>query len=121
MMSKYSVSSTTLMPTTFTVITSSTASLTEFHKNLDMLPARKKRMTAKGSVCPVAGFWAVKICVRVLSVGSSMKPKKRNTKKLIPNSLNSRSGLNRRSLGSVFIMIDSPPSPVRHSSSNRRG
>ena len=44
------------MPTTFTVITSSTASFREFHRKEGMLPARKNRITARGSVFPAASF-----------------------------------------------------------------
>ena len=63
-------------PTTLTVITRQTASLSELKTNLGMLPAKKKRMTAKGSISPLAER-TVKICVIVLRQGSSMKPKNR--------------------------------------------
>ncbi len=75
-MSKYSVSSTIEMPTTLTVITSSTASFKEFQTYLPMVPARKKRMTAKGSRSPAA-FFVLKMLVSVFRQGSSIKPKKR--------------------------------------------
>ena len=63
-------------PTTLTVTIRHSASLSEFHTNFDMLPARKKRMTASGSVSPAA-FFVVKMLVSVLRHGSSMKPKNR--------------------------------------------
>ena len=64
------------MPTTFTVITRQIASFSEFHTKLLILPARKKRMIAKGSAVPSA-FFTRKMLVRVFRQGSSMKPKKR--------------------------------------------
>ena len=64
------------MPTTLTVITSRTASFREFQTYLPMLPARKKRMTAKASRSPAA-FLVLKMLVKVFRQGRSMKPKKR--------------------------------------------
>ena len=75
-MSKYSVSSTIDTPTTLTVITSRMASFSEFQTYLLMFPARKKRMTARGS-CSPAAFFVLKMLVSVFRQGSSMKPKKR--------------------------------------------
>ena len=65
-----------LTPTILTVTTRQMASLSEFHTYCGMLPAKKKRMTAQGSVSPAA-FFVVKICVSVFRHGSSMKPKNR--------------------------------------------
>ena len=64
------------MPTTLTVMTSSTASFSEFQTYLPIVPARKKRITAKGSRSPAA-FLVLKMLVSVFRHGSSMKPKKR--------------------------------------------
>ena len=75
LMSKYSVSSTREMPTTFTVITRQMASFREFHTNRGMLPARKKRMTFKGSATPLV--FSRKMLVSVLRQGTSMNPKKK--------------------------------------------
>ena len=41
-----------------------------------MLPAKKKRMTASGSMLPALSV-VVKICVMVFRHGRSMKPKNR--------------------------------------------
>ena len=82
-MSKYSVSSTMEMPTTLTVMTRHSASLSEFHTYWDMDPARKKRMTARGSISPAA-FLTVKMLVSVFRHGSSINPKKRYAKKTPP-------------------------------------
>ena len=76
LMSKYSVSSTREMPTTFTVMTRQMASFREFHTNRGMLPARKNRITAQGSRTPSAVF-TLKMLVRVLRHGISMNPKKK--------------------------------------------
>ena len=72
-----------------TVTTRQIASLSEFQMNLGILPAKKKRMTANGSVCPAA-FFAVKICVSVFRHGSSINPKNRYTKNAMPNTFHSR-------------------------------
>ena len=76
LMSKYSVSSTMLTPTTFTVMTRQTASFNELSTNLPMVPAKKKRMTASGSRTPAA-FFTLKMLVRVFRQGISMNPKKK--------------------------------------------
>ena len=103
-MSKYSVKSTIETPTMFTVITRHTASFSEFQMNLGILPAKKKRITASGSVCPAA-FFAVKICVSVFRHGSSMKPKKRYTKNATPNTFHSMERLSPE----AFFFIAAPP------------
>ena len=64
------------MPTTLTVMTRHTASFSELITKLGMLPAKKKRMTAKGSTFPAASL-VVKIEVSVFRQGSTMKPRKR--------------------------------------------
>ena len=76
LISKYSVSRTIEIPTTLTVMTSRTASFSEFQTKEGIEPARKKRMTAQGSVLPAASF-AVKTEVSVLIQGMTMNPRKR--------------------------------------------
>ena len=75
-MSKYSVSSTMEMPTTLTVTTRHTASRREFHTKEGMEPARKNRITAKGSAFPSASL-VEKMEVSVLKQGSTMNPRNR--------------------------------------------
>ena len=94
-----------LTPTMFTVTTRHSASLREFHTYLGMLPAKKKRMTASGSVTPSA-FFTVKICVSVFRHGNSMKPKNRYTKNAIPKVLASRLGLNHEE---ALLFMRQPP------------
>ena len=76
MMSKYSVKSTMLMPTRFTVNTRHSASFKLFHTKEGMEPAKKNRMTARGSVFPAASF-VVNTLVRVLKQGMTMNPRNR--------------------------------------------
>ena len=75
LMSKYSVSSTSEMPTTFTVMTKHTASFREFHTNRGMLPAIKNRMTFRGSLTPPV--FSLKMLVNVFRQGTSMNPRKK--------------------------------------------
>ena len=76
LISKYSVNSTMEIPTMFTVITRHTARRMEFHRNRGMFPAKKNRITAKGSAFPAASV-SRKMDVRVLKHGTTIKPKNR--------------------------------------------
>ena len=65
-----------LMPTILTVTTRQTASFREFQTKDGMEPAKKNRITARGSVFPAASL-VVKMEVRVFRHGSTMNPRKR--------------------------------------------
>ena len=63
-------------PTTLTVTTRPMASFREFQTKDRMLPAKKNRMTARGSRSPAA-LVVLKMLARVFRQGRSMKPKNR--------------------------------------------
>ena len=69
-----------------------------------MLPAKKKRMTASGSMLPALSV-VVKICVMVFRQGSSIKPKNRYTKKAMPKTFQMYSGFSHE----AFLVMLPPP------------
>ena len=62
-------------PTMFTVITRPTASFRELSTYFPILPAKKKRMTARGSRLP-SGRTVEKTLAKVLKQGTTIKPMK---------------------------------------------